>query len=201
MFGATSEKEKDIIYDVPFLPQAWDFDQYESLGFSSYNEAEHWAANSCGGLCLLMAVNYLQKQKITIGEFIRRGLTLGAYAEPAGWQHAKMIHLAKQYGLQAEFGTYSATQIADHLHQGRLVIVSIKWAFENKKSWREQVLFWKRYGGHMALVVGMRGNRQNLEGFFVHHTSTSPANNWKNRFIPIKIFLGGYTGRAVVVYN
>jgi hypothetical protein len=103
-------------------------------------------------------------------------------------------------GLNASADTCSVQRLAETIAMGDLAIVSVKWAFRPEKSVRERTFFWKKYGGHLAVVVGCRTGVDGVaEGFFVHHPSTTPEYNWESRFLTTAEFGAGYTGRAVVI--
>ena len=83
----------------------------------------------------------------------------------------------------------SVTDLKQFLDNGALPIVSIKWAFKPTKTLKEKLLFWKKSGGHLALVVGYEE-----KGFYVNHTSITEGFNWENRLIPLDEFKKGFTG-------
>jgi D-alanine-D-alanine ligase-like ATP-grasp enzyme len=69
----------------------------------------------------------------------------------------------------------------------------------NEKPLREKLLFWKKYGGHLATVVGYKGNDEKPEGLYVHHTSIKPEYNWHFRYITVEEFETGFTGRSIII--
>lgn len=73
-------------------------------------------------------------------------------------------------------------------------MASIKWAFKPTKKFKERIFFWKRQGGHLALLTGY-----DQDGLYVHHTSTRAEYNWENKHISWKQFDDGFTGRGIVI--
>lgn len=185
------------LLEVPFYSQSWDLDNWEELGFKSKQDALYWQNSSCGIICLKMAVEALIMHKTDlISEMISKGEKLGAYSHKNGWSHQELARLAETYGLHA-YSRESLTlqELKSFLDSGKLIIASVKWAFDSKKTWKERLLFWKKKGGHLALIVGYK----NEMGFIVNHTSTLPDYNWEGRLIPFEKFSHGFTGRAVIL--
>lgn len=190
--------------EAPFYPQKWDLDQWKELGFESFDDAEYWERSSCGILCLKMAIDaFLSDQtkpfSPSIDEYIRKGVEIGAYKDSTGWSHDGLVRLANEFGFSAiKKGDVGAAELREALEKGCLPIVSIKWNFEGHRTLKEKILFWKKVGGHLALVIGFKGD-EDPEGFFVHHTSIRPAYNWPNKFLPVAEFEKGFTGRCIFI--
>ena len=192
--------------NVPFYPQRWDLPNWKKLGFKNREDAQYWQDSSCGILCLKMAMDgYLIAESKplspSIAKIIQKGVKIGAYDDSVGWSHQGLVRLAKEFGFSANnYVKSDDADIKETLENDALAIVSIKWAFKNKKSLKEKVLFWKKYGGHLALVIGYKENNDgNLEGFYVHHTSTTDTYNWEKRFIPVEEFKQGFTSRFITI--
>ena len=129
----------------------------------------------------------------SIAEMIKTGVNLKAYTHKDGWDHEGLVNLAKHYGLDAKrVSKASSKNLAEYLDQEYFPIISIKWAFENKKTLKEKILFWKKYGGHLVLVIGYEKDEKEIKGFYVNHPSIKPDYNWENKFIPIKQFKKGF---------
>lgn len=189
---------------VPFYTQHWNLDTWKELGYQSRDKAAYWERSSCGILCAKMAMDALRlQQKIeptpSTKEIIDSGIRLGAYTDEAGWSHQGLAGLIRSFNFSADAKKINVRDIKELLQNNKLPIVSIKWAFRNTKTLRERILFWKKYGGHLALIVGFEEENDVLKGFYVHHTSKVLEQNWKYRFIPLKTFNQGYTERAIVV--
>lgn len=137
----------------------------------------------------------------SIAKVINKGVEIGAYADSVGWSHHGLVHLAKAFGFSANnYVKKSDDDVRAALKDNALAIVSIKWAFKNKRGLKEKILFWKKYGGHLALVIGYKNNKEgDLEGFYVHHTSTTDTYNWEAKFIPLEEFNQGFTGRFITI--
>lgn len=191
--------------EVPFYPQKWDLSEWQRLGFESLEDAQYWEKSSCGILCLKMAIDsFLLAQakplSTSIVNYIKKGAEIGAYKDSVGWNHGGLARLAKVFGFDAMNGeNISAVELSEKLKRGFLAIISIKWAFENYKSLREKILFWKKFGGHLALVVGFEEENGKLKGFYVHHTSLRPEYNWQYKFLPLERFKYGFTGRCIMI--
>lgn len=181
---------------IPFHTQYWNLDAWEELGFKSRKEALYWQNSSCGVLCLKMAIEGITGKDFGISALIRTGERLGAYSHKQGWSHDGLARLAQEMNVEAFSREHMTVQnVKDYIDDGCLAIVSIKSAFEApKKSFKERLLFWKKSGGHLALVIGY-----NEQGFLVHHTSTLEEYNWGNTTIPFQKFERAFTGRGVIV--
>ncbi len=194
-----------MLYQVPFYSQSWDLDNWNELGFESYSQAEYWERSCCGVLCLKMAIDYFksvtyQPLSPTISKLIQHGLQLNAYTDESGWSHSGLVTLASMLGFNAKQTTItSPQQLKSALDAGRLPIISIKWAFVPTKTLKERLLFWKKFGGHLALVVGYLALGEQIIGFYVHHTSKIPHQNWISRLVLIDQFSSGFTGRSIII--
>jgi hypothetical protein len=191
--------------EVPFYPQKWDLSQWKSLGFESFEDAKYWEKSSCGILCLKMAIDAFLHLKaehlsLSIAQYIKKGIEIGAYKDSTGWSHGGLVRLAKEFGFSGiNRENVSVIELREALKQNFLPIISIKWAFENYKTLKEKILFWKKIGGHLALVVGFEEENGKLTGFYVHHTSLRPEYNWQYKFLPLEKFEHGFTGRCVYI--
>ena len=142
-----------------------------------------------------MAAEPLCGRKIKTQELIKNGLDINAYGHRNGWEHESIKKLANNLGLNTEIHSGSSLEeLRSLIDRGFLVIVSIKWAFQDKKFLKERIVFWKKYGGHMALVIDYK-----KDGFLVHHTSTKPEYNWENKLVPYRDFENSFTGRCIAL--
>lgn len=185
-----------VLYDIPLFSQHWDLDNWKKLGFKSYDDADYWQRSSCGILCVQEIASFLNGSTYNTVDLIRQGQELGGYSHEHGWKHDGLVGLINKLGLRAERKPMHIADLKEALNNKRLPIVSIKWAFKPTKSVKEKLLFWKKYGGHLAVVVGYSD-----EGFYVNHTSKVKEENWKARLVPFKQFSDGYTGRAILVWK
>jgi len=185
-----------VLFDVPLYSQSWDLDNWKKLGFKSRDEAEYWEKSCCGILCINEIASFLNKTSYSTVKLIEQGQKLGGYSDKHGWSHDGLVKLATELGLKADRKSQTLNDLKIALDDGRLPIISIKWAFKPTKSVKEKLFFWKKYGGHLAVVVGY-----NDKGFYVNHTSKIAEQNWKARLIPYDRFEAGYTGRAILVWK
>ncbi|MDE1988772.1 MAG: C39 family peptidase [Patescibacteria group bacterium] len=191
--------------EVPFYPQKWDLSQWQKLGFESFEDARYWEKSSCGILCLKMAIDGFLSARAkplspSIAQYIKEGVKIGAYKDSVGWSHNGLVQLARESGFSGiNRENINAAELREALKQNFLPIVSIKWAFKNHKSLKEKILFWKKFGGHLALVVGFEEENGNLKGFYIHHTSLRPEYNWQYKFLPLQKFEQGFTNRCVII--
>lgn len=183
-------------YDVPLFSQSWDLDKWKGLGFKSHSDAEYWEKSCCGILCVKEIATYLTDKEYSTWGLIKKGLSLSGYTHKNGWSHEGLILLARELGLNAEKTNCEVGNLQKALDEKKLPIVSIKWAFIPKKYFKEKLFFWKKYGGHLAVVVGYDN-----KGFFVNHTSIVPEKNWKAKHIPFEQFRASYTGRSILVWK
>lgn len=191
----------EIKHKTPFYPQKWNLNNWQQLGFKNYEDAKYWEKSSCAILCLKMILDSIYPQNTSsISSLIKQGVEMGAYTDKTGWSHNGIVKLVEVNGLKATaHKRLTAENIKNALDNESFVIVSIKWAFENYKTFKEKILFWKKYGGHMALVVGYKEENNKPEGFYVHHTSLSPQYNWQYKFISTEKFKKGFTGRGIII--
>ena len=191
--------------EVPFYSQKWDLSQWQKLGFESFEDAQYWEKSSCGILCLKMAIDgFLSAQakalSPSIAEYIKKGVEIGAYKDSVGWSHSGLADLAKEFGFFANNREgVSPAELREALKQNFLPIISIKWAFEDYRSLKEKILFWKKFGGHLALAIWFEDEEEKLKGFYVHHTSLRPEYNWQSKFLPVEKFEQGFTGRCIMI--
>lgn len=187
------------ILTVPFHTQHWDLERWQEMGFADRVDAEYWERSSCGVLCLQMVIEYFHHKIIPIIDLIRQGQKLDGYTDRNGWSHDGLVSLAGAYRVTAQRIFMNPPELVAALEANRIPIISIKWGFELNKTWKERLLFWKKYGGHLAVVVGYKKENDAIAGFYVHHTSKRKDQNWIGRFVPMDVFHRGYTGRAIVV--
>ena len=182
--------------EIPFYPQIWDLKNWHNLGFKSLEEAKYWQDSSCGILCLKMATEGILGREIdSVSTLISKGQSLGAYSDKDGWSHRGLAELAHSYGIQASLHERISTDdLIQFIDQGAIPIVSIKWAFQPSKNLKDKLMFWKKRGGHLALVVGYKKGR----GFFVHHTSITDGYNWNHKIVSFDEFEIGFTGRGII---
>jgi len=183
---------------IPFYSQIWNLEKWNELGFKSFEDAKYWQNSSCGILCLKMAIEgILNKEIDPISKIILKGQSFGAYSHKSGWSHKGLADLAESYGVKASIKEKINTDdLINLLNQGSLIIISTKWAFQDTKTLKEKLFFWKRSGGHLALVTGHKNN----SGFYVNHTSITEGYNWENKLIPLKEFKQGFTGRCIIIH-
>ncbi|MBP9782341.1 MAG: C39 family peptidase [Candidatus Pacebacteria bacterium] len=191
--------------EAPFYSQKWDLSQWKNLGFESFEDAKYWEKSSCGILCLKMAIDAFLQSKAkplspSIAQYIKKGVEIGAYKDSTGWSHGGLARLAKEFGFSGvNRENVSATELREALKQNFLPLISIKWAFENYKTLKEKILFWKKFGGHLALIVGFEEENGKLKGFYVHHTSIRSEYNWQYKFLSLQKFEQGFTGRCIII--
>ncbi len=190
--------------DIPFYSQAWELDRWSELGFANREEATYWERSSCGILCLKMAIDALRSRagqplSPSIRDYIRIGLEIKAYNDASGWEHDGLVCLAKHFGVAArrESGL-SVEKIIEYMREGAIPLVSVKWGFATEKTLKEKLLFWKKYGGHIAVVTGFETD-SDPQTIIVHHTSKRPEGNWIHRDLPLKQFQDSFTGRGILV--
>ncbi len=190
---------------VPFYSQHWDLDAWQAMGYKNREEAQYWERSCCGILCIKMVMDAFLRQHDkpltpTIKEIIDIGVNQGAYEDISGWSHHGLAALVKSFGFRGEAIPMTTQDLKNYLNNNSLAIVSIKWGFDTaNKSLKEMILFWKKYGGHLAVVTGFEEENGGITGFYVHHTSKIKEQNWQDRFIEIEKFKKGYTGRGILI--
>lgn len=190
---------------VPFYAQAWDLSRWQEFGFDSYEDAKYWEKSSCGVLCLKMAIDaglsaHGKSLSPLIAGYVRKGVEKEAYTNNVGWTHQGLAELATTFGFSATARErVPVSELPDFLKKDVFPIVSIKWAFESRKSLKERMLFWNKYGGHLALVVGFEEEEGELKALYVHHTSIRSEYNWEYKRVPVDQFERSFTGRCITV--
>ena len=194
-----------MIRDVPFYRQDWNLDDWKTMGFESRDDANYWKWSSCGVLCLKMAVDFFYKrmgrpESGGIVEYIRIGRESEYYSDNRGWSHQGLAEFARKFqlgGVNKE--NFCNQSIIECIDKGNLVLASVKTGFINKKNWLEKIFFWKKWGGHIVVVLGYKIVGGKIAGYYVHHTSVFPELNWENKFISWEKFKDVFTGRVVII--
>lgn len=184
---------------IPFYPQDWDVTKYREMGFVDQVECEYWKNSSCGVLCLKMAVEGLGGPVWPIKKYIDKGMELGAYSHERGWSHIGLAKLGNTFDFDCQnFEGVSMAELGEYVMLGSLVIVSIPTAFRKSEQLIDRIKFWRKPGGHLCLVRGVKYENDQIQGFEVNHTSINPDLNWENRLVDIDLFSQVYTGRVIV---
>lgn len=184
-------------HQLPFYSQSWNLEKWKEAGFESREDAEYWQNSSCGILCLGMVLQKVKQKPVSISELITKGKKIGAYNHTHGWSHDGLVNLAEKYGLEAKrYERLSLDDLKNFLDRGYVIVVSIKWAFKKQKNLKERIMFWKKFGGHLALVVGYDSDSGD---FIVHHTSIHPEFNWEHKYISRDVFRKSFTGRGIIL--
>ena len=133
--------------NIIFHRQDWDLDQWKQMGFSDKDRAGYWKESCCGILCLKMILDTKDDKYRShpIASVIENGVKINAYTHRDGWSHDGLTELARKYGLEAKrIPKASLKNLTEYLDQGYFPVISIKWAFENNKTWKERIFFWKK---------------------------------------------------------
>lgn len=186
--------------NVPFYRQDWNVENWKEMGFVDRNECEYWKNSSCGVLCLKMAIEGLSGKVSSVADYIDVGLKMGAYNRIKGWTHDGLTKLANIFGRSAKkVENQKLIDIVKYLDGGSLVLASIRNSFR-ERNLIEKIIFWKKNGGHLCLVIGYKkGKDDKITDFIVHHTSIYSKKNWKSKLIDVNKFDDAFTGRMVVV--
>lgn len=189
---------------VPFYSQHWDLDDWQNLGYKSRKDAHYWQESCCGILCMKMVLDSFRAQKNqsllpSVKALIDQGVERGAYQDATGWSHVGLVSFIESFDYPARACKLKVKDIKKALDNNQLIIVSIKWGFRSDKGLKEKILFWKKYGGHLAVVIGYEEENDKILGFYVHHTSKVEELEQADEFISISKFLKGFTGRGIVV--
>lgn len=192
-------------YTVPFYSQHWDLDKWKELGYASHAEAKYWEESSCGILCVKMIIDAFrlkhgQAVLPSTKDLIFEAVTQGSYTDENGWKHEGLRNLMRDMGYKADTGVFKPEELKKALDEGALPIASVRWGFEAKqKKLKEKIAFWRKYGGHLIVLLGYKQEKGELTGFYVHHTSSYKEKEWADKFIPIEKFNQGFAGRGILV--
>lgn len=109
--------------------------------YSQYRDIqdENWQRRACGLVCLKMVLDFYGVETPEINEFLKLALERGAYHDPNGWIHDKLLEIAESFGIVAyrEEDIKNEEKLKISLEKGNPVIVSISAQrfsskFENK---------------------------------------------------------------------
>ncbi len=170
---------------VPFFTQLMTESNYESDGFSSFNEADFWRKRICGIVCAKMVIAHFTHQIIPLRTLLNLGLEKKAYMSGVGWIHKGLADIAAHYYLIATCRSVGQdlTEIEDSINSGALVIASVSDGFNPFKQ-----------GGHLTLIIGNKTN-----SFMVHNPSRESGYQWPNYEISKENFLKSFSVRGNVV--
>ena len=120
----TSAEDHATIRAVPFFSQ-----------FKDISDPQ-WKKVGCGIASLAMLVDFYKPGSATVDELLEKGIAADAYLNNAGWIHAGLINIAKDFDLGGKTHDLSGWTQAealenfkDHLTNGPL-IASVHYTFE-----------------------------------------------------------------------
>ncbi|OIO31035.1 hypothetical protein AUJ77_00855 [Candidatus Nomurabacteria bacterium CG1_02_43_90] len=160
-----------------------------------------WQPRACGVSCLKMLIEARGLKTPSLDMMIADGIILGAYSEN-GWLHEGLIALGKKYGAELsrkEFRKKDADVetaerlnkegvefIVQTLEEGNPIIVSVIKNFEVRDKF------------HMVVIVGMKKEVGEVQGFYYHDPDHKVREEAENLFVPIDIFRANW--RRMVIF-
>lgn len=112
------------VFTVPFFSQFTDITPVE------------WKKVGCGIASLAMLVDFYKPGSASVDELLQDGIASGAYLSNAGWTHAGLINIAKQFGLRGESRSLADLSMTDAFDKLATVVsdgpvmVSVHYTFE-----------------------------------------------------------------------
>lgn len=161
------------IHVVPFYSQFTDI------------TAPEWQKIGCGIASLAMLIDFYSPGEITVDNLLAEGIASNAYISSAGWSHAGLIQLAKNYGLSGE-AVYMTDQsmsaafssLEKALEEGP-VMVSVHYTFKPTNPIP-----------HLAIVTGVENGK-------VHYND--PAEDSADGTISIEQFKSAWKKRYIAI--
>jgi predicted double-glycine peptidase len=116
----------DKAFSVPFYSQFADI------------TSPQWQKVGCGIASLAMLIDFYRPGEVVVDDLLSEGISTGAYISDAGWSHAGLINLSKQYGLTGASRDMAGSTMDDAfsklesvLEEGP-VMVSVHYTFDPK---------------------------------------------------------------------
>lgn len=112
------------VYTVPFFSQFTDITPV------------NWKKVGCGIASLSMLVDFYVPGAASVDELLQQGIAAGAYLTNAGWTHAGLINLSRQFGLGGESRSLASLSMTDAFNELTKVVnegpvmVSVHYTFE-----------------------------------------------------------------------
>lgn len=160
----------------------------------------HWKERACGILSLKMVLDFLGTTTPPSDEFIKEGISAGAYGE-WGWTHTGLVSVAAQFGIpmkQKEFRSQDPREAEELLKEGiNELVLSIEKGkpvlISAIKKWVETKKF------HMMVLVGFEMDGGVLRGFYYHDPDAYIESEGKDQFAPIETFKKHWRRMAIFV--
>lgn len=166
--------KKTGVFSVPFYSQFADI------------TSPQWQKVGCGIASLAMLIDFYRPGNIVVDDLLSAGISAGAYISDAGWSHAGLINLSKEYGLTGASRDMAGStmdaafsQLESVLEEGP-VMVSVHYTFDPKNPIP-----------HLVVVNGVRDGQV----FYNDPAEKSGAGSlsiskfqsaWKKRYIEIR---------------
>ncbi len=149
----------------------------------------HWQERACGILSLKMVLDFLGTKTPSSDEFIKDGVSAGAYGE-WGWTHIGLVSVASSFGVtmkRKEFRSKNSHEAEKLLNKGiNQLVLSVEKEkpvlISAIKKWVETKKF------HMMVLVGFEMDEGVLKGFYYHDPDAYTPPEGKNQFVPIETF-------------
>jgi len=202
---------KPIIHQVPYhsqwesrelVPdilagtvQAGDDPLWEQSGAVNEDEYEYWSWRLCGVACLRMALDFWWGVAPPAVRLAEECLAAGAYVRHPDGKLEGLIHAPfaayahERWGLLAEARSpLTAEEIAGHLAEGRLVMLSVH------PSVRTLDPAPPHQGGHLVLAVGVTE-----DALLIHNPSGFPDGSQDFAQVPWASLDRYFAGRGIVL--
>lgn len=161
----------------------------------------HWKERACGILSLKMVLDFLGTKTPSSDEFIKEGISAGAYGE-WGWTHTGLVSVAASFGVamkQKEFRSQNPAEAEQLLKEG---VDELVLSLEKEKpvlisaikKWKEEKKF------HMMVLVGFEMDKGVVKGFYYHDPDAYTESEGRDQFVPIETFKKHWRRMAIFIH-
>ena len=124
MISMPIDFQATAVPEVPFYSQFYDI------------SSPKWQKVGCGIASLAMLIEFYQPGSVSVDQLLNEGISSGAFINGAGWSHAGLVSLAKNYGLKGNVSDLSKLDMDAALLEFKKVledgpvIASVRYKFE-----------------------------------------------------------------------
>lgn len=182
--------------------QAKDDPRWRESGFDSPEEYSTWSWRACGVACVRMVVEGFGGPRLTIREWVERGLSLNGFfsadpafpGKPSGWVHRALAELARAEGLVSDTRAgIGPEELRDCLTAGQAVIASVTHELGEYGGLTRRT-------GHLVLVTGAAETAEGeIRALRLHNPSGRYAALRADAWIDTDRFAAGFSGRVISI--
>jgi hypothetical protein len=180
--------------------------RWAAYGADTPEEYAHWAARSCGVVCVKMVADGLGGvDSGTVMDWVRAGLAIDGYLaelrpdrsdKPVekGWKHVALAHMLIEAGHDARLAAgMGLDEVVAHIRADRVIVASVSSELGENGSLT-------RSSGHLVVVFGVAvDGRGRVRRVIVHNPSGRTKALQEGARIAARRFAQGFSGRGIVV--